>query len=92
MLILHCYSDGKAFKTLVDSMIDQDLAMRSVVQNAELLLFTSTVLPMPYKSEPSCLYSFIEYQFNLIFCIKLNYFLNELICSISGEVLFMGGV
>lgn len=42
-------SDGKAFKTLVDSMIDQDLAMRSMVQNAELLLFTSTVLPMPYK-------------------------------------------
>jgi len=56
MLKLHCYSDGKAFGSLVDSMISQDLAMRSMVQNAELLVFASTVLPAQYRSEPTCLY------------------------------------
>ncbi|KAL0016285.1 hypothetical protein SO802_003354 [Lithocarpus litseifolius] len=43
-------SDGKAFESLVDSMISQDLAMRSMVQNAELLVFASTVLPVQYRT------------------------------------------
>ncbi|XP_075652283.1 uncharacterized protein LOC142622649 isoform X1 [Castanea sativa] len=43
-------SDGKAFEGLVDSMISQDLAMRSMVQNAELLVFTSTILPVQYRT------------------------------------------
>ena len=54
--MLHCCSDGKAFESLVDSMISKDLAMRSMVQNAELLVFASTVLPKQYRSEATCLY------------------------------------
>lgn len=53
--MLHCYSDEKAFQILLDSMIGQDLALRSVVQNAELLVFSSKLLPQQYWSEPHCL-------------------------------------
>jgi len=49
-------SDGKAFGSLVDSMISQDLAMRSMVQNAELLVFASTVLPAQYRTFQSKFY------------------------------------
>ncbi|XP_059454716.1 uncharacterized protein LOC132184940 isoform X2 [Corylus avellana] len=38
----------KAFQILVDSMIGQDLALRSVAQNAELLVFSSKLLPPQY--------------------------------------------
>ncbi|KAL5866197.1 hypothetical protein ACOSQ3_003711 [Xanthoceras sorbifolium] len=37
--------DGKVYKSLVNDMISQDLAMRGLVKNAELLIFTSRVLP-----------------------------------------------
>ncbi|KAF3445536.1 hypothetical protein FNV43_RR10712 [Rhamnella rubrinervis] len=41
-------SDENTFDGLVDHMIHQDLAMRTVLENAELLVFTSTVLPMQH--------------------------------------------
>ncbi|KAH7525154.1 hypothetical protein FEM48_Zijuj06G0194900 [Ziziphus jujuba var. spinosa] len=36
------------FDVLVDEMIQQNLAMRAVLENAELLIFPSTVLPMQH--------------------------------------------
>ncbi|XP_055960344.1 uncharacterized protein LOC126675511 [Mercurialis annua] len=38
----------KVFDRLVNDMIQQDLAMRVIVQNAELLVFSSTILPMEF--------------------------------------------
>ncbi|KAL0391813.1 UNVERIFIED_CONTAM: hypothetical protein Sradi_2404100 [Sesamum radiatum] len=38
----------RAFDHLVDEMMHNELAMRAVLQNAELLVFTSTQLPLPY--------------------------------------------
>ncbi|KAK4433756.1 hypothetical protein Salat_0538300 [Sesamum alatum] len=38
----------RAFDHLVDEMMHKELAMRAVLQNAELLVFTSTELPLPY--------------------------------------------
>lgn len=65
MLMLHCYSDEKAFQILLDSMIGQDLALRSVVQNAELLVFSSKLLPQKYWSEPHCIeHQFISFSFS----------------------------
>lgn len=34
------------FDSLVNDMISQDLAMRVVIENAELLIYTSRILPM----------------------------------------------
>lgn len=33
------------------SMIQDDLAMKAILDNAELLVFTSTILPEQYQSE-----------------------------------------
>ncbi|XP_011074762.1 uncharacterized protein LOC105159407 isoform X1 [Sesamum indicum] len=38
----------RAFDHLVDEMMHNELAMRAVLQNAELLVFTSTQLPLQY--------------------------------------------
>ncbi|KAL0323272.1 UNVERIFIED_CONTAM: hypothetical protein Sangu_1946500 [Sesamum angustifolium] len=38
----------RAFDHLVDEMMHNELGMRAVLQNAELLVFTSTQLPLPY--------------------------------------------
>ncbi|XP_038899416.1 uncharacterized protein LOC120086715 isoform X2 [Benincasa hispida] len=38
----------KAFDLLVNAMMCQDLAMKAVLKNAELLVFTSSMLPMRY--------------------------------------------
>ncbi|XP_021898490.1 uncharacterized protein LOC110815141 isoform X2 [Carica papaya] len=38
--------EERVFKNLVDEMINNDLAMRAVFENVELLIFTSLVLPM----------------------------------------------
>ncbi|KAK9270321.1 hypothetical protein L1049_025899 [Liquidambar formosana] len=40
--------DEKDFDILVNNMIGQDLAMKAVVENIELLIFTSLELPMEY--------------------------------------------
>ncbi|XP_057973697.1 uncharacterized protein LOC131161758 [Malania oleifera] len=40
--------DERFYDRLVDDMISQELAMRAVVENAELLVFTSTELPLSY--------------------------------------------
>lgn len=45
------YRDEKGFDKLVDDIICLDLAIRAVVENAELLVFPSTVLPTQYRSE-----------------------------------------
>ena len=45
------YSNEKDFDNLVVSMIQEDLAMRAVLDNAEVLIFTSTVLPKQFQSE-----------------------------------------
>ena len=82
MVMLHCYSYEKAFRILVDSMIGQDLALRSVVQNAELLVFSSKLLPPQYWSELNYLCLLRSYldstlsssssSSSLFFCIKIN--------------------
>ncbi|XP_022143684.1 uncharacterized protein LOC111013528 isoform X3 [Momordica charantia] len=41
-------SSEKAFDLLVNSMMCKDLAMKAVLKNAELLVFTSSMLPMQY--------------------------------------------
>ncbi|KAM1105535.1 hypothetical protein ACFX13_002543 [Malus domestica] len=41
--------DEKDFDTLVVSMIQDDLAMRAVLEDAELLVFTSVILPEQYR-------------------------------------------
>ncbi|TXG62476.1 hypothetical protein EZV62_009470 [Acer yangbiense] len=38
--------DEKVYNSLVNDMISQDLAMRGSVKNAELLIFTSQILPL----------------------------------------------
>ncbi|XP_075485585.1 PHD finger-containing protein 1-like isoform X2 [Primulina tabacum] len=37
-----------AYDQLIDEMMDKDLALKGVVQNAEILIFTSMVLPLMY--------------------------------------------
>ncbi|XP_027358505.1 uncharacterized protein LOC113867399 [Abrus precatorius] len=39
----------RAFDKLVDDMISLDLAIRTVIKNAELLVFPSTLLPIDYR-------------------------------------------
>ncbi|CAN0892124.1 hypothetical protein LINGRAHAP2_LOCUS17372 [Linum grandiflorum] len=41
--------DEKISNKLVQRMIDQDLGIKSVLEDAELLIFTSTVLPEEYR-------------------------------------------
>ncbi|TQE05280.1 hypothetical protein C1H46_009137 [Malus baccata] len=41
--------DEKDFDTLAVSMIQDDLAMRAVLEDAELLVFTSVILPEQYR-------------------------------------------
>ncbi|CAL2276087.1 unnamed protein product [Prunus armeniaca] len=41
--------DEKDFDSLVASMIQDDLAMKAILDNAELLVFTSTILPEQYQ-------------------------------------------
>lgn len=41
----------QVFEQLVEEMIREELAFRALVQNAELLIFTSTELPLRYWSK-----------------------------------------
>lgn len=50
--------DDNVFDGLVDGMIKEDLAMRAVLKEAELLVFTSYDLPMHMRSELSFSFSF----------------------------------
>lgn len=45
------YREEKAFDKLVDDIIQLELAIRVVTENAELLIFPSTALPMAHRSE-----------------------------------------
>lgn len=50
-IALYFFPDGesqKAFDLLINAMMCQDLAMKAVLKNAELLVFTSSMLPMRY--------------------------------------------
>lgn len=49
-------SNEKDFDNLVVSMIQEDLAMRAVLDNAELLVFTSSVLPEQFQRFQTKLY------------------------------------
>ncbi|XP_062022082.1 ASI1-immunoprecipitated protein 2-like isoform X1 [Rosa rugosa] len=49
-------SNEKDFDNLVVSMIQEDLAMRAVLDNAELLVFTSSVLPKQFQRFQTKLY------------------------------------
>ncbi|KAJ0085066.1 hypothetical protein Patl1_08106 [Pistacia atlantica] len=46
--------DGKVYNSLVDDMVSHNLAMRAVLENAELLVFTSNVLPFQFWRESKC--------------------------------------
>lgn len=51
-LVLLFSSDSEpAYDQLIDEMRDNDLALKGVVQNAEILIFTSMVLPLLYWSK-----------------------------------------
>ncbi|KAK9271385.1 hypothetical protein L1049_026975 [Liquidambar formosana] len=63
--------DERVFDNLVEYMIDQDLAMRAVAENAELLVFTSMQLPIEYWSEPTRLYVKKKIFFSYCMC-KIN--------------------
>lgn len=83
----------KAFDSLVNDMISQDLAMRTVVENAELLIYSSTILPMEYWSEAKYfsfkkLYSLSCFSNN----INLIFVFSKLICRIPGKILFVGSI
>ncbi|THF99359.1 uncharacterized protein LOC114313045 [Camellia sinensis] len=45
---LYFFSEDKRYESLVDDMMHQELALRAVVRNAELLVFPSTELPLLY--------------------------------------------
>ncbi|XP_050937339.1 uncharacterized protein LOC103500424 isoform X3 [Cucumis melo] len=51
-IALYFFPDGessqKAFDLLVNAMMSHDLAMKAVLKNAELLVFTSAMLPMRF--------------------------------------------
>lgn len=49
-VFFHCRSE-KVYDSLVPDMISHDVALRAVVKNAELLLFTSNLLPFQFWSE-----------------------------------------
>lgn len=55
-------SSEKAFDLLVNSMMCKDLAMKAVLKNAELLVFTSSMLPMQYWSK-------FAYNLSIIFSL-----------------------
>ncbi|KAM0033970.1 putative chromatin regulator PHD family [Helianthus debilis subsp. tardiflorus] len=44
----HHRKNERDFEQLVDDMIDKDLAMKASAKNAEMLIFTSKVLPQPF--------------------------------------------
>ncbi|KAL7208565.1 hypothetical protein ACSBR1_030328 [Camellia fascicularis] len=45
---LYFFSGDKRYESLVDDMMHQELALRAIVRNAELLVFPSTELPLLY--------------------------------------------
>ncbi|CAL5417572.1 unnamed protein product [Camellia sinensis] len=45
---LYFFSEDKRYESLVDDMMHQELALRAIVRNAELLVFPSTELPLLY--------------------------------------------
>ncbi|KAI9200004.1 hypothetical protein LWI28_001363 [Acer negundo] len=45
------WKEEMVYDSLVDDMISQDLAMKALVKNAELLVFTSKTLPSQFWSE-----------------------------------------
>lgn len=48
---MNLYSDGCLYKSLLDRMVDEDLALRTVIDSFELLVFTSLQLPKESWSE-----------------------------------------
>lgn len=60
-LITFFRGSQKAFDLLVNAMMSQDLAMKAVLKNAELLVFTSSMLPMRYWSKAT--YKFFIIRF-----------------------------
>ncbi|XP_062159579.1 uncharacterized protein LOC133866932 isoform X2 [Alnus glutinosa] len=71
-------SDEKAFQILVDSMIGQDLALRSVVQNAELLVFSSKLLPPKYWRFQAKFYLWGVFRKKQAVCVK-----NAAVCEVE---------
>lgn len=57
-----CCRSQKAFDLLVNAMMCKDLALKAVLKNAELLVFTSSMLPMRYWSKFH-IWSFHNFQF-----------------------------
>ncbi|KAF8726239.1 hypothetical protein HU200_019695 [Digitaria exilis] len=38
---------------LVNELMENDLALRAIINEVEMLIFTSTLLPQPYQSKPN---------------------------------------
>lgn len=49
--ILYCCSVVKAFDELMNHIVEQDLALKVLIHNVELLIFSSKQLPLLYKSK-----------------------------------------
>lgn len=58
MVYVMLFRSEKIYDGLVDDMVEQDLAMRAIGKNAELLIFTSTKLPLDFWSEPKYVFFF----------------------------------
>lgn len=45
------YRSERFYDNLVDEMVEEDLALKAIVKNAELLVFPSTKLPLSHWSK-----------------------------------------
>lgn len=69
------YRDDATYDILVKDMINGDFAMKALLENAELFVFTSYILPWDYQSEPSIVENshFLRtcIVFSVVFTVKL---------------------
>ncbi|KAJ6930565.1 hypothetical protein NC652_014178 [Populus alba x Populus x berolinensis] len=79
--------DERAFDELVDNIIEQDLALKAVLEHAELLVFTSLQLPLQNWSKLCCHYVLYLPASVLI---ELNECLNDLFAGYRGKYYLWG--
>lgn len=83
------YRDERSFDKLVDQIISNKLAIRLKVEKVYLLIFPSTMLPSPSKSELHLIYIYTT-SFKLYCLLNMSKFLSYSYCRISIKVLLVG--
>ena len=84
------YRVERAFHKLVEDMMYFDLSLRTEVENAELLIFPSILLPIQCRSESHLyLYYFFQWHISNLLFVKQNCVL-DYFCRISRKVLLVG--